>query len=80
LVFDLGTATAQITVPGIDTLPNLPAHSLPQEIAAFNNQMARLGVTNLGFSANAEAESFASLIRGRPMDLGLTAAITIMGA
>jgi hypothetical protein len=80
LLFNAGTGRVRITFPGLDTMPNLPSHVLPAEIAAFNAALARLGIDKLSFAERNVAESFAARMRGRPMDLGLTAEIAVMGA
>jgi hypothetical protein len=49
-MFDALAGTTQIVVPGFDTLPNLPVHILPADIAAFNAMLARLGITRLNFA------------------------------
>ena len=77
LLFDASAGTARITAPRVDTLPNLPSFALPAEIAAFNTTLARLGINELSFAGNRAAESFAALMRGRPMDLGLQAGISV---
>jgi GT2 family glycosyltransferase len=78
MLIDPGTGSARIAVPGFNTMPNLPTLVLPGEIAAFNTTLARLGIHELQFAESTAAESFAALMSGRPMDLGLTAEITVI--
>ena len=78
LLFDFDTGTARITAPGIDTLPNLPTHALPIEIAAFNTTLMRLGINKLSFAETCLAESFAARVRGRTMELGVSVEFSVI--
>jgi GT2 family glycosyltransferase len=77
LVVDVPAGEGQILVPGIETLASLPTHALPADIAAFNTMLATLGIRNLTFDDGAAIECFAKLLRGRPMDVGLQAALAL---
>jgi hypothetical protein len=41
--------------------------------------LKRLGITRLGFRESSVMDSFAAMMRGRPMDLGLAAKLTHWG-
>jgi hypothetical protein len=77
LRFDATAGTARISVTGNHTMPNLPTYALPAEIAALNTTLSRLGIATLNFTESRPAKSFAALLRGRPMDLGLQAEIAV---
>lgn len=77
VVLDVRGDEAQIVAPGMETLTSLPTHSLPADIAAFNAMLATLNIASLTFDNGAALERFAKLLRGRPMDLGLRAALAL---
>ena len=77
LIVDDRAGEGQIVVPGIKTLASLPTHALPADIAAFNAMLATLGIRSLTFDNGAAVERFAKLLRGRPMDVGLRAALAL---
>ena len=77
LLFSMPDRTVQIANIALDTLPLLPIYALPRDIAAFNAMLKRLGVTRLSFSTNSVMASFAEVLRGRPMELGLTAEMAV---
>jgi hypothetical protein len=77
MVLDVRADEAQIVAPGIETLASLPTHSLPGDIAAFNAMLATLGIASLTFDNGVALERFAKLLRGRPMDVGLQAALAL---
>ena len=69
------TGRMQIRVPGAPTLVSLPVHTLPDDIAAFNRAMVRLGITGLDFASAEEARRFRALAQGRRADIGLQVAL-----
>jgi hypothetical protein len=77
LLFDATAGAIQFVVAEVDNLPNLPRHVLPAEVVAFNTMLARLGIAALRFNEDAAASSFAAILRGRPMDVGLAARIVV---
>jgi hypothetical protein len=77
LLFSPPARTVQIANITLDTLPLLPIHVLPRDIASFNTMLKRLGVTRLGFREHSAMASFAATMHGRPMELGLAAEIAV---
>jgi hypothetical protein len=77
LVVDVSAGEGQIMAPGRATLASLPTHALPADIAAFNAVLATLGIRSLTFDNGVAIECFANLLRGRPMDVGLQAALAL---
>lgn len=69
LIFDGGAGRTLLVAQAWRSLPNLPAHRLPNDMAAFNRMLARLGVTQLRFQDRASLAVFAALAHGRPADL-----------
>lgn len=78
LLFSITDRTVQIGNVTPDTFPQLPIFALPRDIAALNTMLKRLGVKSLNFRERSVMDSFAALLRGRPMELGLAAEITVM--
>jgi GT2 family glycosyltransferase len=77
LRFSVPDRTVQIANIALDTLPLLPIHVLPRDIASFNAMLKRLGVTRLCFMSDSVLASFKAMMRGRPMELGLAAEIAM---
>jgi GT2 family glycosyltransferase len=80
LVFDGEPGRTLLAARGWPSLPNLPAHRLPDDMAAFNRMLARLSVTQLRFEDGASLARFAALARGRAMDLGLAVELGVAKA
>jgi hypothetical protein len=76
LLFSRLNRTVRI-VSALDTFPHLPIYALPGDVAAFNTMLKRLGITRLGFRESSVMDSVAAMMRGRPMDLGLAAKLTL---
>ncbi len=77
LLFTPETGWTRLVAPQVPTLASLPRFLLPDDIAAFNATLARLGVTDLSFEDEASLGRFAALANGRPMDLGLCVGLSI---
>lgn len=77
LVFDAAEGTARLAAPARPTLATLPRFRLPDDIAALNATLARLGLRSLVFGDAALRDRFAALLRGHPVELGLAATLDL---
>jgi GT2 family glycosyltransferase len=80
-VLVLGTQAPllRLLAPGVPTLASLPTFALPADVAALNTTLARLGIRAIGFDGAALRGRFAALVRGRPGEVTVEAAMESAG-
>jgi GT2 family glycosyltransferase len=79
MLVDREAVTLKWHVPDLVTLPNLPQHRLPQDIAALNDAMRRLGVCSLRFRDAELRDWLTGQLRGSRFEIGLQTALNLAG-
>jgi GT2 family glycosyltransferase len=69
--------TVRILGSMLETFPHLPIYTLPADIASFNTMLERLGIARLRFRERSTKDTFAAMMRGRAMDIGVAAELVV---